>query len=254
MSQERFAEAIDASVTAVRSWEQGWSTPMPRYRPGMADVLGIGLVELAQLLDPDTAPSLNGHEVPKWVSHYDSLVQTAGRLIEVAQPHIPALLQTEGYAAAIERCGPLQLTDAQVIERVDVRLARAGVLDSSTPLQLVCLVAEHVLTDVVGGPAVMVAQLDHLADMADRPNVTIRVLPADGRSVCARGGFQLLTRAGEVDPFMVVTFDVDAPRYVERPEVVAIFTATLAYLDASVALPPDKSTRRIHDITEKHRR
>jgi hypothetical protein len=89
--------------------------------------------------------------------------------------------------------------------------------------------------------------------MAELPNVTVRVLPADGRAVCARGGFQLLARHGEGRPFMVVSFDVDAPRYVERPEVVQIFTTTYDYL-ASVALSPVESTRRIKEIREDHRR
>jgi transcriptional regulator with XRE-family HTH domain len=86
LSQERFAEAIEASPTAVKSWEQGWSTPMPRYRPAMAEVLGVSFVELGYLLDPSAAPALNGHEVPAWTSHYESLVLAAGGLAEAAQP------------------------------------------------------------------------------------------------------------------------------------------------------------------------
>jgi hypothetical protein len=140
------------------------------------------------------------------------------------------------------------------MERVDIRLARQGALHrDSDPLKVTSLVTEHVLRSVVGGPEVMIEQVDHLLAMAERPNVEVRVLPADGRDACALGGFELLTRPGDVDPFIAVTFDPGRPHYHESTHDIDVFVATFRYL-ADVALPPDESTRRIQDIRENHTR
>lgn len=126
-------------------------------------------------------------------------------------------------------------------ERIEGRLARQRVLDRTPePLRFVALIAEQVLHDMVGGRAVMAEQLDHLLAMDQRPNIDIRVLPADGRAICARGGLELLTAAGNDHPFMVVTFDVDGPRYEERSHVIAPFQVMFEHL-AEVALPAAES-------------
>jgi transcriptional regulator with XRE-family HTH domain len=251
-SQARFADAIGASMNAVRAWEQGWSMPMPRYRQPIAAALGVSLAETDRLLD-GRPPVVCGHDVPAWMSHYESLVQAAGGLAEAGKSHVPPLLQTKAYAAAIERCGPLQLTEQQIIERVDLRLARQSVLfRPRDPLKVTSLVTEHVLRSIVGDPEVMIEQLDHLVGLSERPNIGVRVLPADGSDACALGGFELLTRPGESRPFMAVDVGADGPRYVELPESIERFIAIFDYLD-TVALSPADTFLHIQDIKESHR-
>jgi transcriptional regulator with XRE-family HTH domain len=251
-SQSKFADVIGASLNSVRAWEQGWTTPMPRYRRPIAEALGVSMAEVDRLLD-GRPPELVGHEVPGWLSHYESLVHAAGGLIDVAQPIVPSLLQTKAYAAAIERCGLISLTDEQVVERVDVRLSRQSVLyRKHHPLNMVSLVTEHVLRSAVGGPEVMAEQLDHLVAMTGRPNVVLRVLPADGRDNSAQGGFELLTRPDEIQPFIAVTFDPTRPHYHETPHDIEVFVATYDYL-LDAALQPDQSISRIEQIRERYR-
>jgi hypothetical protein len=72
-----------------------------------------------------------------------------------------------------------------------------------------------------------------------------------GRAVCARGGFELLARPGESQPFMAVTFDVDTPRYVERPEVLAFFLDTYRYL-CKAAMSPFDSLNFVRKLREDH--
>jgi hypothetical protein len=88
--------------------------------------------------------------------------------------------------------------------------------------------------------------------MARRPNVTLHVLPADGRHTPARGGFQLITKHGDIEPFMVVDFGADGPRYLERPEQGAMFLDIYDYV-RGIALSPTDSARRIDDIRESYR-
>lgn len=105
--------------------------------------------------------------------------------VEVELSTIPALLQTKAYAAAVERAMELPLTDSEVLERVEVRAERQKALDRyPDPLQVTVLVADGVLRDRVGDSDVMVEQCDHLVEMAQRPNVELRVL-GSGRAPAA---------------------------------------------------------------------
>jgi transcriptional regulator with XRE-family HTH domain len=248
LSQKALAERIGVSVDTVRAWEQGRSMPYPRQHEPLRCQLGVSQVELVHLLDPSAPIVLNGHRVPRWFSHYESLVQAAGRVEMFEKGHMPGLLQTRAYATAIERYGPLELTDEHVSERVDRRMARQGVLTrDGEPLALSVIVTEHMLRASIGGPEVMAGQLDHLLDAAALPNVTLLVVPDDGHDACAPGSFQLLSALGEAEPFLSVTFDVTGPAYEERIELIAKFAAVFAYL-AVVALPPDDSADHIGTI------
>jgi hypothetical protein len=222
-------------------------------RRNLAEALEVSLVDLDRLLGIEPPIELNGHRVPSWLSTYDSLVLAAGQLDMVEKAQIPGMLQTKAYAATIERYGPLQLSDEQLIERVDGRLARQAVLHRrDDPLELVVLLAEGVLRETVGTAETMIEQLDHLLEMAERPNINLRLMPSDGRAACALGNFDLLTRPGESRPFLVAAFTVPGPDYVERPEVVQIFLATYHYL-SEIALSPIDSIRLIHDTRKNYR-
>ena len=251
-THESLAEKIEASVSAISSWERGRRTPRGRLRRELALALGVNLAKLDHLLDPAAPPQLDGHQVQAWLTHYESLVHAAGAVRHVEKALVPGLFQTEGYANVIERYGPIRLTDEEIIRRVDLRIARQSVLDRKPePLQLTVLMAETVLYEIVGSPEIMTDQLDHLDRLARRPNIELRLIPADGRSAGALGGFELLIRPDETAPFLAVSFEVDGSRYVEHPEVLNIFNASYDYL-ASVSLSPPDSIRTIRTIKERY--
>jgi hypothetical protein len=201
------------------------------------------------LLNGEGPVAVTGHQVPRWLSHYDSLVASAGRLCEVEFATVPDLLQTRAYATAVEGAGERPITDTEVTDRVEVRLARQAVLDREPePLELTVLLGEGVVRDQVGGPRVMAEQLRHLTEMAQRPNVDVRLL-GPGRAPSAINGFGLLVRPGDVAPFLVATLDVTGPNYEERAEIVAVFTRRFEHLLATAASPTE-TIRRIDDIRE----
>jgi transcriptional regulator with XRE-family HTH domain len=252
-TQEALAEALGTSSGTISSWERGLRRPGPRFRKPLARELGINLVELDRLLDPARPPTLNGHRVPRWLSHYESLCLAAGRLQTFEYYVFHGLLQTAAYATAIERTGRVPLSDEQVAERVEVRLARQKALvHDPDPLQLTAVIPEGVLREVIGGPQVMAGQLDHLLAMAERPNVELRVVPCDGRAAFAINSFELLSKPGDIDPFMAVTADIGGARYWEDPPLVERFDATFARL-VDIALPGQHSLARIEQIREIYR-
>ena len=251
-TQESLAHRLNVATATVAKWENGTRLPAPGTRRNLAEALEVSLIDLDRLLGIEPPIEFNGHRVPHWLNTYESLVQAAGRLCEVEFIAIPALLQTKAYAAAVERAGDLLFTDHEVVERVDLRSERQKVLyRDPEPLQLVTLLGEGVLRDRVGSRDVMAEQLDHLAELAERPNIDLRMI-GPGRAPSAIGGFELLTRPGDIDPFMAATLDVGGARYREDPDVVAKFVSRFNHL-LDTALTPSETTRRIRDMRKTHR-
>lgn len=89
---------------------------------------------------------------------------------------IPGLLQTPDYARAVLGWGPDDGGDLD--GRVAARLDRQRVFDRDSPPEVWILLGEPVLGYCVGSAGVMRKQIDHLAEMAARPRVTIQVVAA----------------------------------------------------------------------------
>ena len=94
---------------------------------------------------------------------------------------VTGLLQTEGYARHIissyTRVEPVP--PGMVDRLVGVRMRRQQVLDRELALSVV--LDESVLKRRVGDDSVMYEQLHRLAREADRPNLTLQILPLDAQ-------------------------------------------------------------------------
>ncbi len=91
---------------------------------------------------------------------------------------IPGLFQTADYARVLIASYPGNGPD-EVADFVAARLERQAILDRKDPPWLWVVLDEQVLRRGVGGPEVMHAQLTRLAELIDRPRITIQVIPAD---------------------------------------------------------------------------
>ena len=95
---------------------------------------------------------------------------------------VAGLLQTEAYARHIigsySRVEPVP--PGMVGRLVRVRMRRQQVLDREG-LALSVVLDESVLRRRIGDDLVMYEQLQHLAREADRPNLTLRILPLDAQ-------------------------------------------------------------------------
>jgi hypothetical protein len=108
---------------------------------------------------------------------------------------VPGLLQTEEYARAVLERHP-EVTEEQVSERVAARLARQAVLDREDPPRFLVLLDENVLHREIGNARIMRSQLDFLADMARRPNVTVQVISRIGAHPGLSGAFGIAEMPG----------------------------------------------------------
>jgi transcriptional regulator with XRE-family HTH domain len=93
---------------------------------------------------------------------------------------VPGLFQTREYAWHVHNAvQDVMPTPPNVVERrVDVRMIRQRVLtERDPPLKLSVVLDESALLREIGGPDVMRAQLMRMAEMAEMPNVEVRVRP-----------------------------------------------------------------------------
>jgi transcriptional regulator with XRE-family HTH domain len=94
---------------------------------------------------------------------------------------VPGLFQTEAYARHIigtyRQIEPM--TPGMIERLVKVRMRRQHVVNREPGLDLTVVVDESVLQRRVGDERVMYEQLQRLAQDADRPNVTVQILPLD---------------------------------------------------------------------------
>jgi hypothetical protein len=101
-------------------------------------------------------------------------------------------LQTEEYARHI--IGRRPVSPPREVDRLtEIRLRRQRRLDGPDPLEFRAVLDEAAIRRQVGGPDVMRAQLRHLVEVSDRPNVALQVLPfSAGAHPATSGSFIIL--------------------------------------------------------------
>ena len=119
-----------------------------------------------------------------------------------------------------------------VEERVRARMARQRLLSSNKPPNFVAVLDESVLHRVVGNPAIMLGQLKRLIEMAQWPNVTIRIVPYDAGIVPAGVSKFVILRINLSDIADVVLIEelTGQHHYVEDPSDVETYNNTFGTL------------------------
>ncbi len=139
---------------------------------------------------------------------------------------IPGLMQTPDYARAMHEAAVPKLDPDRIGELVGVRLTRQKLLDRDPPLNISAIIDEAALHRVVGGATTMRAQLERLIELAQLPNVTIRIIPfSAGAHMAMDSTFRILDFDGSVSDVVYVEglvgyFYLDRVQDVERYEQV----------------------------------
>lgn len=130
-----------------------------------------------------------GATLPSYADHID-YEQTSDYIRSYQPLLIAGLAQTPDYARELYRSNPEMLSNSRVNDLVDTRMQRQEILDKDDAPRLTVIEGEAALRSRVGGPNVMKQQLDRLAELADRPNIEVQVLPLDsGAHVGLLGAF-----------------------------------------------------------------
>lgn len=169
--------------------------------------------------------------MPERVKRFFATEETAS-VIRVYQPMLlHGLVQTERYAHAVISTNS-SLSPADVEHLVQARMARQEWLTGEDPPIVHLVVEEHVLRARVGGAEVMREQLEHLADLAGREVVELRVLPT---SLGAHPGssappFLVLTPNGGRQPDMIYVETLTDGVFVDEPDRIARYETTMSEL------------------------
>lgn len=115
--------------------------------------------------------------VPPDSARFFGLEDEASAISEYSVGLVPGLLQTSEYVRAQLSCAP-DADRAKIERRVTLRLRRQELLHRPDPPRLHVVMDQSVLSGSVGGDQAASQQLTVLAEVAERPNVTLQVLPA----------------------------------------------------------------------------
>lgn len=165
---------------------------------------------------------------------------------------ITGLLQTPDYARALIAVNPL-LFPYQIDALVNLRIERQKVLHrEKAPLHLWAVMEEQALRRIIGAPEVRDAQLRHLLELGQKPNINIQVIPESiGTHPGLDGSFAILDAGAHLPP--VVYIDSRGMNiYIEGIAELAVYKAAYDQIQ-SVALSPVQSAEAITMILEESR-
>jgi transcriptional regulator with XRE-family HTH domain len=182
--------------------------------------------------------------LPAWFEAYVGLEEAATSIRTYEIQFVPGLLQTEDYARAVTLLGHHGAPAAEIEQRVGLRMARQVLLAEPRPMHLWAVLDEAVLRRPAGRPGVMRRQLQHLLEAADRPNVTIQVIPfAAGAHAAAGGPFSILRFAERDLPDVVYLEQLTSALYLDKRETVDHYLAVMERL--CLEATPSSSTAKI---------
>ncbi|MDH6137155.1 transcriptional regulator with XRE-family HTH domain [Kitasatospora sp. MAA4] len=161
---------------------------------------------------------------------------------------IPGLLQTEGYARALLQANPAAVRPERIDQLVKIRMDRKEVLTKADAARFWAIIWEPALRCPVGGKEVRRAQLLHLADAAQQPNITLQVVPLDvGATAGACGAFVMFGFTDSPMPGAVFLETLTSSHYLEQEAELDGYGLVFDYLRSS-ALNPAQSLDMITAI------
>jgi transcriptional regulator with XRE-family HTH domain len=251
LDQKQVAKALRCTVTKVSYLENAQRPVVPRdLDEVLLPLYGVPEDLWPTYLDAAHRSRRKGwweaydeDVVPEWFSRFIGLEQGAAQLRSYDPQTVSGLLQTPEYAAEVIRSGSAGFTEAQIDQRVQLRTLRQAALTRATnPVDLWVVLDEATLRRVVGGPAAMRAQIEHVIAITELPNVTVQVMPFErGAHAGMAGGFTIVDFPWPSDPGVVfVESGWSVGVYFEQPHEVDDQSIAFRKL-SDLALPPVES-------------
>jgi transcriptional regulator with XRE-family HTH domain len=172
---------------------------------------------------------------------------------------VPGLLQTEAYARKLNAGYHSVIpTPPGILERlVRVRMIRQELLTRDPPLHLSVVIDESILLRKIGDRGLMHAQLHRLAEVADLPNVDLRIMPLSSRETSlVADSFAIFSfgsqTTSEVDKLadVVSTENVTSELYVEGETGTYLYRLVFQGL-LNASLSPVKSQNLIRQTADE---
>ena len=203
------ADLTGEDVAEQLGWSASKVSRIELYRTGvktadltkLLDLYGVTGTHQAELLALATEPRRKGW----WEAYSDALpeeysayivMEAEAESLEVWAPQLVyGLLQTPDYARAVIEAhmgSTVGLPPGKIRQRVQTRIERQQMITGERRLPVTVVLDQSVLLRQVGDERIMREQLQHLIEMSERPNVSLRVLPLVGSHPIGTGAFVLM--------------------------------------------------------------
>jgi transcriptional regulator with XRE-family HTH domain len=219
LAQSELAEKTHVSHDVISKIETGERPPAEDFPPRLDAVPELNTHgELTRIWE-HLRKGLRHRAYPGWFQRWADIEAEATALRWYESNLIPGLLQTEGYARAILAARP-DSTDDDLDSAVAARMSRQAILEGERAPHLWVVLDEGALHRRIGSHKVMLDQLEHLAEMARRPKVSVQILPFEvGAHPGLRGAFVIADCDGATSMLYLET--AVEGQTVEVPSVVA---------------------------------
>jgi transcriptional regulator with XRE-family HTH domain len=260
LSQDQAARALGFSGAKLSRIESGKGRRPPTEGDvrALLELYGTDAYEVSVLLkllqragEPGWWQRYDKRLMPEWFDRLVGLQEAAAVIRTFEIQYVPGLLQTAAYTQAVVERGLPNAPASEVQRRVELRMRRAQLVSRVDAPQLWAIIDESVLLRVLGSRDVMRAQLEHLVEMAQRPNVTLQVVPLDVTNASAPAIPVTYLRFGGLDlPDVVYLEHIKSANFLEDRDETEEYRLALDRL-ADEALTPRASLRLLRDTMKQ---
>jgi transcriptional regulator with XRE-family HTH domain len=250
------AETLMVSATKISRLETGTRPPNPRDVRDLCRHYELDEATTGELMSLASA----AREQVWWTQYEDlkldpylGLEEDATAITSYTTYYVPALLQTEEYTRAIIKAIAPKMDPDIYEQRVEARMRRQKVLEKDKPPRYRVLLDEAVLHRQVGGPHVMLAQIDKVLNAEREGKVIVQVIPfALGAPATEDSNFVLLEFESEsgISPVVFVA-GLTGNQYLERKAEVDRYREAIELLRDS-ALRREDSILRVAEMRKAY--
>jgi transcriptional regulator with XRE-family HTH domain len=209
LTVEDVAEKLLCSATKISRLETGNRRPSLRDVRDLCDLYKVGKATTDELME-----LARGAREQGWWTQYEDLKldpylgleEVATAITSFTTFYLPALLQTEEYTReVIKKVAPKMNPDIYR-QRVEVRMLRQKVLEKIDRPRYHVLLDESVLGRPVGGPELMIGQIDKILQAERDGKATIQVIPFASGVLAAEDSNFVLLEFDETTPMSPIVF------------------------------------------------
>lgn len=261
-TQREVADALGWSLSKVVRNENG--------QIGISNTDLRALLEHYGVKDPKTVNALqvlaaDSRRQHAWTGYRDVLApdfitylnyeSSASMVRETETLLVPGLLQTEEYArSVIASFASRDFRERDIDRQVEARLERQSLLNRHDPPEMFFILDEAVVRRRVGGERdtgrIMVNQLKHLEELAERPGISIQIVPfRSGLHFGIQGGFTILEFPDPDDEDLLFVENRRGPSLRDDSDEVARYRLEFYRLE-EIAITPSRLGEFVADAIE----
>lgn len=241
LSQAELGKKVNYSGAMISAVERG-------NKPASDELIASleGILDGRGLLDKLRPVTFRG---ARPTEYFNDLEAKSCRIHDWDPLVFPGLLQTKNYVRLLINCAKPNARPDSVEADVEARAERQKILSGENPTTAWFVVDESVLYRSFGDDIVMGEQLDHLENVAGKPNVFIQVLPAGAAN-----------HPGMEGPLRVMYFPDSPPIWYTEGWSVGRMSDSMTETDTAItnfdlirasALSPAESLRLIRNVRQE---